>query len=429
MFRISGGVNRWLVAASAVLLCQVTTARAEGLLWSGQHVGNGPWSIDYGDNLWGSTWDPVIVFGYNQNKDGVPYLTGEPGLSLGIEGNYWVANGNNKMEIYFQYIDGEGGLPIRPLFFSFNRQTRQLDNAFIGGTPVINFGDANTMEVNAQITRNGMSLFGPDTSQGTVLRLQTEANSRQPGVIQFGYDGLDNVFSIFPVNRTQTYFQIGGTNGLRYYRNPMGGSAAGSIAVGGIDDNSAIGVFGSENASGSVKALVARGKSSMAVPVFEVQSQDGAAVHSVDTAGVVFLGEAPAPATPANGVYLYVDRADNKLKYRDASGVVRVIATTAATPPPADQDGDGIPDASDNCTLVANPDQFDGDGDGYGNLCDGDLNNDGNTDEQDTILFQSLSGSSNPVADLNHDGVVNAKDTAIFRQLLGRPPGPAAGRP
>jgi hypothetical protein len=36
----------------------------------------------------------------------------------------------------------------------------------------------------------------------------------------------------------------------------------------------------------------------------------------------------------------------------------------------ADSDGDGIIDAQDNCTLVANPDQADSDGDGIGDACD-----------------------------------------------------------
>jgi YD repeat-containing protein len=41
-----------------------------------------------------------------------------------------------------------------------------------------------------------------------------------------------------------------------------------------------------------------------------------------------------------------------------------------------DTDGDGIPDASDNCPTVSNPDQQDTDGDGIGDACDPDIDND-----------------------------------------------------
>lgn len=41
-----------------------------------------------------------------------------------------------------------------------------------------------------------------------------------------------------------------------------------------------------------------------------------------------------------------------------------------ACPEGHDEDGDGIPDACDNCPHVANADQTDGDGDGVGDACD-----------------------------------------------------------
>lgn len=34
-----------------------------------------------------------------------------------------------------------------------------------------------------------------------------------------------------------------------------------------------------------------------------------------------------------------------------------------------DMDADGVPDETDNCPTVSNPDQTDADGDGYGDIC------------------------------------------------------------
>jgi len=96
-----------------------------------------------------------------------------------------------------------------------------------------------------------------------------------------------------------------------------------------------------------------------------------------------------------------------------------------------DTDGDGVPDETDNCTLLANPGQCDSDEDGFGNRCDADLNNNGATNAQDTTLFRqqlgqpSVGPTFNP-ADLNCNGAVNAQDTTLFRQRLGLPPGPGA---
>lgn len=50
--------------------------------------------------------------------------------------------------------------------------------------------------------------------------------------------------------------------------------------------------------------------------------------------------------------------------------------------PPADSDGDGIPDTTDICPLVANPDQEDADGDGVGDACDNCIEN-ANADQSD----------------------------------------------
>ena len=47
-----------------------------------------------------------------------------------------------------------------------------------------------------------------------------------------------------------------------------------------------------------------------------------------------------------------------------------------------DDDGDGDNDGSDNCPLIANPDQLDTDSDGTGDACDTDDDGDGDGDRR-----------------------------------------------
>ncbi|HFD11364.1 MAG TPA: hypothetical protein ENJ32_02675 [Crenotrichaceae bacterium] len=88
-----------------------------------------------------------------------------------------------------------------------------------------------------------------------------------------------------------------------------------------------------------------------------------------------------------------------------------------------DTDRDGIPDATDNCPLTSNPDQRDSNNDGYGNLCDADLDNNGFVSFADLALFKSAFGSSNADADFDGSGFVNFADLAIFKSLFGKAPG------
>ena len=50
-----------------------------------------------------------------------------------------------------------------------------------------------------------------------------------------------------------------------------------------------------------------------------------------------------------------------------------------------DSDGDGVPNSSDNCPLVANSDQENNDGDAEGDACDADDDNDGVPDASDAF--------------------------------------------
>ncbi len=97
-----------------------------------------------------------------------------------------------------------------------------------------------------------------------------------------------------------------------------------------------------------------------------------------------------------------------------------------------DQDQDGVSDATDNCTLSANPSQLDANADGIGNLCDADLNNSGLVTTADfgiqrLQLGQTAAASPTAAAaDLNGSGLVTTADFGILRGRLNLPPGPYA---
>ncbi len=79
----------------------------------------------------------------------------------------------------------------------------------------------------------------------------------------------------------------------------------------------------------------------------------------------------------------------------------------------------------DNCYLTPNPGQQDTNGDGYGNMCDCDINNDGVVGIVDYNTFRTAWGSNsglsnwNPDVDFNSDGVISIVDYNIFRNRWG----------
>ena len=109
-------------------------------------------------------------------------------------------------------------------------------------------------------------------------------------------------------------------------------------------------------------------------------------------------------------------------------GICNVDETQASCPndcDATDSDGDGVFDTDDNCTLAANTDQTDSNNDGYGNLCDADLNDDCTVNTVDLGLMRQMFFTDDPDADLNSDGVVNVADLGIMRVLFFNEPGPS----
>ena len=104
------------------------------------------------------------------------------------------------------------------------------------------------------------------------------------------------------------------------------------------------------------------------------------------------------------------------------------------TAPLSDIDSDGVPDHQDNCKLQANGplitdaggnSQRDSDGDGYGNVCDADLDNDCAVNFSDLGLMKSVFFGSESDSDLNGDGVVNFVDLGLMKTNFFEPPGPS----
>ena len=87
----------------------------------------------------------------------------------------------------------------------------------------------------------------------------------------------------------------------------------------------------------------------------------------------------------------------------------------------SDVDADTIPDRLDNCVKTANAEQADTDDDGYGNICDCDLNNDGIVNFIDYGSFRTEYGTTgeNLDSDFNSDGIVNFLDFGIFKYRYG----------
>ena len=98
---------------------------------------------------------------------------------------------------------------------------------------------------------------------------------------------------------------------------------------------------------------------------------------------------------------------------------------TSQTVTPKDTDGDGAPDQTDNCTLVANANQRDTDQDGFGNICDPDFNQNKIVDPADFSTIKLKLGKVSPLHDLNSNGIVDPADVSIVKTYLGKAPGPA----
>jgi hypothetical protein len=119
----------------------------------------------------------------------------------------------------------------------------------------------------------------------------------------------------------------------------------------------------------------------------------------------------------------------------DADGAVDLADPFCQTADDAreapDADAEGVADADDRCTLVANPTQLDTNRDGYGNACDADYDDDGSVGASDFVALRQAYGSSvgdpgyDPDLDANGDGAIGSAEFVLLRSAFGYPPGPS----
>src|SRR5262249_26559024 len=109
--------------------------------------------------------------------------------------------------------------------------------------------------------------------------------------------------------------------------------------------------------------------------VYDLYRGDLAGLRSAAPAACVatyVAGSGSDPASPPPGAgWYYLVTGENEggegIAGRSSAGALRSLTGSC---PPADTDADGVPDAADDCPLVANPGQLDADGDGIGDACD-----------------------------------------------------------
>jgi uncharacterized repeat protein (TIGR01451 family) len=176
----------------------------------------------------------------------------------------------------------------------------------------------------------------------------------------------------------------------------------------------------------AVSGCVGSGPTSSCDPgdimTWAIQTMTPGQISTLNFAPVVASGA----AAPVNGqlFYLYAEAEDSVGRFGTATDTALIGVFT-------DNDTDQIPQIYDNCLNVANPDQRDTNFDGFGNMCDGDLNNSlGIVNFADLSIFRTVFGLPNEDADFNgNGGIVNFQDLSTFRTLFGLPPGPSALAP
>lgn len=294
-----------------------------------------PSGIDYWEQDFSGTKDPILWFGYG-HAGGVLSTAGEPGIAFGVEGNYNDGSGANKQEAYVSCLRAAGGgLYDRPLMIVKNRTTDAIATSLSGTS--VTLGQAKSdgsggADAILTATANQVLVSAIGTADDTVLRVK--AATGRASILSLGRAAVDDVVTLKPGTATRldiTFTVETATPVARIYAKPGGGAAGGSIAVGGVDDNSAVGVFAVNTSGIATKGVVARARAGQTGNLFEAQASDGTTIYSTFSENGYFTTlKAAAPADAelaASEMALWFDATNGAaklmVKAKQADGTVR----------------------------------------------------------------------------------------------------------
>ena len=141
--------------------------------------------------------------------------------------------------------------------------------------------------------------------------------------------------------------------------------------------------------------------------------------------GVLTFRLLSVPMFDFNDASLNIDLNTGQAEILFFGDTVIMQGTAAAADSAFDEDADGLVVSADNCSEVANYLQDDANEDGFGNVCDADLNDDCVVNVVDLGVLRQLFFSDDAVADFNGDGVVNVTDLGLMRLAFFSAPGPS----